>query len=66
MEPGWKLGLPRGPRDVYPPRVERLAQRFQYPAIELSDLIEEQYTLVGQRDFTRMGYACLLYTSRCV
>ena len=60
LELGRKLGLARGARYVNAPRVQRLAQCFQYAAVELGDLVEEKNTLMGEmciRD-RRWGVIC--------
>jgi hypothetical protein len=45
-----------GPADGNPPFFHRLAHNFQYAAFELGQFIEEQYTIMGQRNFTGLGY----------
>ncbi len=37
------------------PDFERLAQRFEYAALELRQLVEEQHAVVGERDLARHG-----------
>jgi len=51
---GGKLGLPGSARNVDATAVERLAQGFQRAPIAFADLVEEEHTLVRERDLPRM------------
>src|SRR5438067_553931 len=53
LETRRKLHLPRRPRNGYPAALDRLAQRLEDVAVEFRKLVQEQYAVVCERDFTR-------------
>ena len=53
------LGPVRGTRNRHVTGFQRLAQRFQHPAVELGQFVEKEHAVVRQRDFAgpRIGAA---------
>src|SRR5262249_34848416 len=53
LEARRELRLVRGARNRNSAGLERLSQRFQHVAVELRQLVEEQHTVMRERDFAR-------------
>ncbi len=50
LELGLEIGAPRRARDGDASALQRFAQHFQYAAVELGQLVEEQHAMHGDRD----------------
>jgi len=50
LETRREFALPRGTRDGDAAGLERLAERLERGALELGELVEEQDTVMGERD----------------
>lgn len=50
LEAGREFGTPRRARNADPAGLQRFAQRFEHAAIELGQLVEEEHSVVGERD----------------